>query len=88
MSRNLAPKSFNACGGLIGRRLRVAGGLVFCRRCGRYSEAKVRGLAANCRPPAGGTSLALRRLARGRHPATGAVLTAAVCAVPDLTRAA
>jgi hypothetical protein len=54
--------------------LKQRGRILYCQRCGCYSEKKVRGLAATCRGKTAPTS-ALRRLRAGRHPLTGEVLS-------------
>ena len=57
-------------------RLTWAGGLVFCRVCGRYCDAPqhIVGLAKPCGGPPGRASVynsRLTRAASGRHPLTG-----------------
>jgi len=56
-----------------GHNVFLCGAIVFCARCGAYSETKVVHLQDTCRgmPASGSAAFRLRRLLRGKHPVKG-----------------
>ena len=52
----------------------VSRNVVWCRKCGAYSEAATRGLSGECRPASRWGAACIRKLRRGEHPVKAGVL--------------